>query len=71
MRTRLEDYCIDIQLHGTLCYTIRHISDLTQLDVHLIEHRFLLNLSSYVGVRALILKIVEFKRKCFEMISFE
>ena len=46
-------------------YYVKLISDLTQLDVHLIERRFLLNLLSYEDVRALILKIVEFKRKCF------
>ena len=42
-----------------------------QIEVHLIERRFRLNLLNYVDVRALIVKIVEFKRKCIEMISFE
>ena len=37
---------------------------LTQLDVHLIERWFRLKWLGYVDKRALILKIVEFKRKC-------
>jgi hypothetical protein len=50
---------------------VKLINMLTQLDVHLKDRRFRLNILSEVDSRALIVEMVQFKRKCVKLISFE